>query len=571
MAYRWLMWLPPAPDCQALPLLAPDADRLYCAQQAAQDGTFDTIVVGIDLIRDWKPDHPLYRKAQISMNEWSATLLRYADAALKEEGLERAVEIASLIPQGSPLYEEAQERMAQWQQQWDDGEAVYQAALTAIEQQEWEQAREQVAALGDFSQPYWREHRADALSLKILDEQTARERLNEAIALAESGDSDQLIAALATITDIKPQTLAWDDAQSLQRQWGQTLVQQGLDAASAGDLTRAIALVQHVPIDLVEEGEGKNLLLYSYARGLTEFDSVPWQVNPFETWQLTEAIAAAQQISPDSPFYPLAQTDLAQWQRELDNLGHLQLAQWIAQAGNRPALNLAMRQAALVEPNDPRRLQAQTLMAHWNQEVLHIEHRPQLTLAQRMAEPGNLEALKAAIAHVSSFAEHQSHWPEADQWINHWTQQVQALEDRPILVAAREKATDGNWREAIAQAESISADRSLYAIAQDSIEEWQTELQFQIDEENLAEARSLASRMRLTQAIHYASQIQPGRPLYGEAQDLIQGWVAERERYRARQYARTQPQPQPTPQPNYSQGNRYDGYYDSRYYNYQRR
>ncbi len=550
-------------------MLAPDADRLYCAQQAANGGTLEAIVAGIELIENWKPGHPLYQKAQISMNEWSAALLRSADVALQEQGIDSAVEIASMIPQSSPLYEEAQDRMVQWQQQWERGEALYQAALKAIEQQDWSGAREQVAALGEVSQPYWREHRADDLSMKILDEQAARERLNKAIALAESDDPDQLVNALALIADIQPQTLAWEDAQLLYGQWGQALMQRGLDAANAGDLSRAIALVENVPIDLAGEGEGKNLLLYSYAQGLTNFNSVPWQVNPFETWQLTEAIAAAQQISPGSQFYTLAQTDLAQWQQELDNLGQLQLAQWIAQAGNRPAFDLAMRQAALVEPDAPRRLQAQTLIAHWNQKILQIEHRPQLALAQHMAEPGDLEALKAAIAHVSALADQHTHWPEADQWLEQWMQQVQALEDRPILVAAREKAAEGNWREAIAQAETIGVERSLYAIAQDSIEEWQTEMQVQIDEENLAQARSLASQMRLTQAIHHASQIQPGRPLYGEAQDLIQEWVTEREQYRARQYARNQPQW--TYQPNYSQGNRYDGYYDSRYYNDNRR
>ncbi|MEM9448454.1 MAG: hypothetical protein AAGA75_07960 [Cyanobacteria bacterium P01_E01_bin.6] len=573
IAYRWLTWLPPDPDCRELPLLASDSDRLYCAQQAAQDGAIDNILAGIDLTKDWHLGHPMYQKSQEALTEWSAAVLEHADMALRDDGLEPAVALVSRIPPNSSLYEDAQGLMTLWQQQWDNGETIYQQALDAIDQQDWSRAAEQVTALGQVPQSYWREERSHELSLKVLNEREAHDQLNEAAELAESGRPDDLVAAMSLIHTIPTESSAWQAAQPFIQQWGPTLVDQGLEALSVGNLDKALEHVQHVPLDLVEDGEAQNLLLFSHAKKLTAFESVPWVVNSTEVLHLAEAIDSVQRISDNSQLYGVAQESTVQWQIELDNVRQLQLAQWIAQIGSRPALELAMHQAATVGIDDPRRLQAQTLIAYWNQEVQNIQHRPQLAIAQRIAESGTTDALNAAIAYVSSVGVDPAQWTDAEQWIGQWTQQLQAIEDRPILIEARKLASEGNWKDAIARAQDIGIERSLYAIAQDSIEEWQGEFQLEQDTANLAQARAFAAQVRLTQAIHRASLVQPGQPLYEEAQSLISQWVAQRTRIQASRPASRPSEQSTTPSSSSntrSQQNSYEGYYDSRYYDYHR-
>lgn len=588
-AFHWLTHLPPAIDCQALTPLSTDGDRLYCAQNAAQSGELDDLVAGINLIKHWKPDHPMYRKSQIVMNEWSAELLSQAKAELETEGLDRAVEIASHIPPGSPLYEEAQDQITAWTNQWQQGEAIYETAQDAIQSQNWGQALNQVTQLGRLEQPYWQQQRADQLSIQILAEKEARETLTEIQDQAEDGSPDDLAAALEHVHTIPPQTLAWQDAQVLIVQWSQQLVDQSMETLAAGDLERALTLVEQVSPDQVQETAAADLVRFGYARRLANLNTAPWHTNPVDVWRLSEAIAAAEQVSPDSSFHDEVQAAIAQWHLQLDDLSQLQLAQWTASLGHRVALTLAMQQAAVIEPEHPRRVQAQTLIAHWDQEIQRIVDRPKLVQAQRQAQSGTLEDLRAAIALAQAIGSDRAIWPQVEEAIATWTGKIQAIEDRPLLEQAQQLAEEGQWREAIAKAETIGPDRSLHSTAQDHIGEWQAELQLEEDAAMLAEARSLASQQRLTNAIHLASQIQPGQPLHAEAQREIATWVNRREAIRASQ-SRSSPSPSssspsaptvnstPSPAPSSSEsdgsdGNQYngsyEGYFDSRYYNSQ--
>ena len=70
-AYLWLAGLPPLPDCRSITPLSPDANRLYCAQEVARSGKLDDLLSGISLVKDWSPNHPLYRNSQQALAKWS--------------------------------------------------------------------------------------------------------------------------------------------------------------------------------------------------------------------------------------------------------------------------------------------------------------------------------------------------------------------------------------------------------------------------------------------------------------------------------------------------------------------
>ncbi|MEB3211956.1 MAG: hypothetical protein VKL39_11405 [Leptolyngbyaceae bacterium] len=569
-AYQWLTWLPPDPDCQNPQFFVSESDQLYCAQQTAQDGDIEAVLAGIDLTADWGPEHPMYRKSQEALTEWSAVVIDYAKLSLEEDGLEAAIAFLNRIPSHSSRYDEAQTLLTQWQDQWNEAEQIYQQAIAAIEQQEWSQASEHLTALKQVSQPHWSGDRAQDLSVRIQDEKAARGHFMEAMTLAQSGRSEDVSAAVSIMQSIQPETLAWKDAQGVIKQWGRTLIAAGFEALQAGNIDTALGHVQHLPIEIADEGEPKNLLRFSHAKQLTTFERVPWEVAPTEALQLSEAIATARPIPSDSQLYSLAQEAIAQWQRERDNVNQLQVAQWLARMGSRQTLELAIHQAQQIGINEPRRLQAQTLIAHWTQEVNNIQYRPQLAMARRMAAAETKDAIQSAIAHVQAVGVDPVQWPASEQWLSLWTQQLQAIEDRPILIEARELAASGDWEEAIERANEISAERSLYTIAQDHIEEWQSEFQLERNRAYLAEARSLASRIYLTQAIARASLIERGQPLYDEAQGLISQWVSQRERIRRQQSSQGNSNDSQSSPNRSSRQNSYEGYYDSRYYDYHR-
>ncbi|MGB3492870.1 MAG: hypothetical protein WBA57_09090 [Elainellaceae cyanobacterium] len=578
IAYSLLTQLPPATDCEGLSPLTSDGERLYCAQVAAQSGDRADLIAGIQLIENWKPSHPMYRKAQVSMTEWSAALLNEAKLVLQEEGLEPAVEIATQVPPSSPLYEEAQDRINTWQQEWQQGEEMYAKAIAAMSEQSWGIASNQVRALGQLDFPYWKQTRADELSRRILHEQEAYQVLQAAQQKVED-DPSQIATALADLQEIASGKLVSDEAQALMQQWGDILIAKGMEALDAGDLSQALDFVQSVPLELIDEPMALDLVRLSQAKQLAELEPSHWQSNPVGLWRLMEAIAAAQAIEPDSLLYDEAQTAIAQWQGEREDLTQLQMAQWIASFGNRYAFDLAKRQAEAVAPRRPRRVQAQTLIAHWRQETQRILDRPFLVQAVTIAEAGTLESFRTAIAAVQSIDSSRAIFPQVEQAIAQWNQEIQAIEDGPILEEARQLATEGQWRDAIAKAETIGADRALHEIAQGNVAEWRSKLQLEIDQQWLVEARSLAQRRRLTNAIGIASQIQPSQPLYSEAQAEISQWVEEREAIRAQQTPEPSPTPPsptrspaaPAPAPQQPStppaGGNYEGYFDSRYYN----
>ena len=591
IAYSLLTQLPPATNCEGMSPLASDGERLHCAQAAAKSGERADLIAGIQLIEDWQPSHPMYRKAQVSMNEWSAALLNEAKLVLQEEGLEPAVELATHIPPESPLYEEAQERIQAWEQEWQQGEEIYDKAIAAMSQQSWGVASDQIRALGQLELPYWQQKRATDLSLQIVHEQEAYQVLQSAQQQVKD-DPSQLVSALKELQSVATGTLVSDEAQVLVQEWAGILIADGMEALETGDLDRALELVQSIPVAQIDKPIAQDLVQLSQAQQLADLDASHWQTNPIGIWRLMEAIAAAETITPESLLYGEAQDALAQWQGELEDLTQLQMAQWIASTGNRYTLDLAALQAEAIEPGRPRRVQAQTLIAHWRQESQRILDRPLLAQATAIAEDGTIDSLREAIAQLQSISPERAIFPQVEQAISQWTQQIQAIEDGPILTEARQLAADGKWQEAIAKAETIAAERSLHDIAQSNMAEWRSELQLEIDQRWLAEARSMAERRRLTSAINTASQIQPGQPLHNEAQSAINQWVEQREAIRARQAP--QPTPAPTntrstpsrssspaprqpsapsqssapPQPSSappSNGN-YDGYFDSRYY-----
>ncbi|MGF1513981.1 MAG: hypothetical protein ACFB5Z_09850 [Elainellaceae cyanobacterium] len=533
VALQSLLEPPPIPNCRALSPLAAPAKRLHCAQQLASTGRSAHLVASINMLRSWGPEHSLYSESQALLTDWSSALLENAEDALHVAGLGPAVRLARYIPANSTVYKTAQANIDDWRQQWAEGERVYEEAVAALEQRDWKQASQQVIALGDLDSPYWHQTRANALSLRIIAEQQGHQTVTAAQKMAASQSPDQLAAALVHIQTIAPQTFAQEAAAPLIETWSKAVIEAAAAKQAAGQLEEAVQLVQAVPVDLAMQSDfsqAQDLIRYSHAQRLARQASE----QPERWWLLTEAIAAAQAIAPQSDLAERLQPQLSQWRSQLNARGQLQVAQVIASSGQRRLLQFSLAQADAIKADSDAKVplhgQADALGQRWRHALAQIDGRPYFTLAQQTAKPGTEQALSDAIGIAEPLIASGIEWPQVQQALTDWRSRLQTLEDRPILTQAQQLAADGDFQAAVAKVETIAAGRSLHAQAQSLAQEWQGALRAVEDRGRLDDARALAGRLRLSRAIELAQTVVPASgAVYDEAQVAIAQWQRERD------------------------------------------
>ena len=475
-AFFWLTAIPPATDCQNISPLSSDMERLHCAQEAAQSGELPELIAGLELVETWTPAHPLYNEANRWMAEWSNSVLGIARQRMTQNDLEGALELANRIPPTSPLYTETQATIAQWQEVWQQGETLFNQAQEALKQQDWDLAYAKIFELRDHPYDYWRTQQANTLSEQVQTEKQARRILAEATSIAQIDNPQQLVAATERLRQIDRNTHTWVEAQPALKQWGESLLIAGGQRWQEKQFDEAIAFAESAKLsaDLLVDAE--NLVKLSQSRQMAISSGSQWKVTPQHLWSMMEAVAAVRQIQPDSRFYAQAQASLESWDAQLQDMLQLQYAQVTASLGNRDAVETAIAQAKQIDFNRPRRLQAQTLIAHWQQEAERLEDQPILFYAQKLAEPETLAALKTAIAQVNQIPFGRVLHGEAQGLAYAWGQKVEVLEDEPFLTLAQSQARQGLLREAIQTASVIRSGRALYSRAQAAIGNWQAQI-----------------------------------------------------------------------------------------------
>lgn len=492
LSWLWLTSLPQETNCQKLTALSSDRELLSCAQAAAQSGQLADVTKSLNLVAQWTPDHPLYTEAQHWMAQWSDSLLIKAKELIRHRDLQSSIALVNRIPKSSPAYEEAQATIATWQQQWQIGEQIKRKAQLAMQHQQWNRAAEQILRLREFDYDFWRIQQADRLTQQIVWEKQARQWLSQAEQQARSGQLQDLARAIRTTDQISRQTYTWKVAQTYTQRWGDTLLKAGFQAWRRGNLQQAIDLAEQTALIPAWKREAQNLIYLSRAHQVARVSSVQWQVTPKHLGSLITAIALAQQISPDSRFRVQARGSFTAWQTQLADLAQLQAAQMLADLRQPASLKLAIAQAQQIAPDRPRRRQAQTLVAHWYQEIQRIEDAPYLAQARELADPDSIPALKAAIREANMIAKGRALWGEAQGLISQWQRQIQVLEDEPFLNLARLQARQGELSLAIDTASVIRPGRALYAEAQAAIQAWQVTIQ-NIAAQTEAEAAALAA------------------------------------------------------------------------------
>ncbi len=526
-ALSLLTRIPPLPECDEVTTSSTESDRLICAQTELRAGSAKNLIQAVKLTASFPETHLLYSDAQPVLIEASERLLAKATEKMHQGDLATAVEWASQIPIDTPLREQAQAAIWNWQQEWKQGEAIANEIPQAIAAKDWSTAEARLQDLKLLTSDFWLGKRYDQLLAAKELEQKAWAQIDQARALANTGEPENIGQALVIAQKVNLTSQAWKDAQEDINRWGQNMLLYSFQRWELGDVEGAIAAAQKLPPDPNLAPEAQDLIRFSHAKRLA--DSVPKNTsNLSHLFKLMEAIHAAEQIPPESTFYKASQEFVKIWYAELEDLRVLQFANSVASLRQGWSYNYASQLAWTVGADRPRRIQAQTFIASWEDEIERIEDRPILRHAQALARRSTIPALQAAIAEAKKIALGRALRIEAQTQIAAWLDQIEIIQDQPILNEASALATENKLKEAIAAAQKIPNDRALFDQAQTMIKDWTRTLQIEEDSPLLERAKSLAYQGSLTEAINTAAQIGPGRALHGEAQNLIDSWEAER-------------------------------------------
>lgn len=522
LATALLLRLPAVPNCPSIfwPMASASL-RIYCAQLAANKDTVDDLLSAIELVNELPKNHPLRPEINRNIEQWSEQLLNLCNNTFNEGKLEDAIAMARKIPADVVAYSLVEERIKYWQETWSKAEEIYNKAEAELRKQNWPQAFREAVQLLDIDNKYWATVKYEEIS-NIM--KTAREdgaALGKAYSLADQGGLEKLLEAIKAARNIDKNSRIYEKSREAIKEFSQKMMDLAEDSLEKRDLSGAVEIARQIPEEAKLKEEVADFIELARAESLTWQDSVSG---------LESAIAAAQKIAPNRPFYSKAKQLISEWQDSIQNLSYLEKARSLARTGNVRDLKAAISQAEQIDRSKPRWEEAQSEIDRWRGEIETQEDRPYLERAEMLARSGDVNSLQAAINQAGIIGRNRALYSQAQEKIQQWSGQIQEQQDRPILDIANQLARSSSpesLEAAISQARKIGSGRALYEEAQAKIDEWNRQIQEQQDRPIIDNARQLAAMGQYSDAINRAERIMAGRALYDEAQDSIEAWKGE--------------------------------------------
>jgi hypothetical protein len=527
----WLTRIPPLPDCEQVTPFHSASDLLYCAKAQARTGDPNSLVQSVLLTANWPKTHAHYDDSQEILKDASEQILVLANRWAQSGKLDDAVTLAGKIPLDTPLRQPAQAVIFEWQQDWEQGRAIEAQLKPALAASDWDLAREHLQAFKTLKSDYWLSTRHMHWQRQFQIERQAWDQLLQARDLAATNEIDNLYQAVVLARAIDLRSQVWPAAEADVDRWSKTVIDVALQRWQVGNRDSALELASAVPPSPDLSAAAQELVALSHAQALAR------QAEPTgeglaprydHLFGLMAATSAINQLPANSPYRTADVSSGEQWSEQISDLRRLKFSDMVARLGQQITYNWAIHQAQMVEVGRPRRIQGQTLVAQWQANIQRIQDRPVLAEARSLARPGTIPALETAIAKAEEIPQGRALRVEAQTLVAKWQQEIQVIEDRPILDAAVALAEQGNLREAVSEALKIDSSRALHSRAQLLVQDWTASIQIAEDKPILDEAKNLAYSGSLSAAINLAGQIAPGRALSGEAQTAIALWKAER-------------------------------------------
>lgn len=178
------------------------------AEQLAANGSYRDAIAQASTI---PTDSPFFLAAQQAIERWSNRLLQMAEGCYQmmasctsDKQIDYAVTIATAIPDHSPVYAKAQQRIQQWQTEQRKNEWSLQAARQALQQNDWETAEQEAAKMTDH--PLWQREKLAILQAvqSVAEAEEYAEIERSALQYLENDDLENAIYEAQKLPDVPP-------------------------------------------------------------------------------------------------------------------------------------------------------------------------------------------------------------------------------------------------------------------------------------------------------------------------------------------------------------------------------
>ena len=516
-----LVRLPQSRDCpRIIRPLASASLKLYCAQMSASQGTAEGLLEAIELVKSLPSDHPLQQNADEYLKRWAFDLVVLAEEQYNNGELALALDTLAVIPldrlpceENQCPRKEIQTWKEEWQALWKKADAITQEAEKALLNQDWDKAAAAATKLLALDNRYWQITRYNELNAQITEVRDSNSSLARAKKLADQGGAANLAEAIKLAAEVESDSRLFNIAQAQIATYSEKMMTLADQALEAKDLQGAIAIVDQIP-DLAN--------LEPKIEDFKTIANVQAQTWSGQISDYREAISQLSRVGSDRPLYSRSRGLITRWQKEIQDLAHLDRARTLAKRGSITGYMTAIAEVSLIPQHHPRFEQSQKLIAEWNGEIQTLEDAPYLERARRLADAGTIPALQTAISEANQINADRRLYGEAQASVREWVKQIERLEDSPHLAEAERLANSGQFPAAIAAAQRISPDRFLYDEAQSLIEDWQLQIEA---EYSLQQARGLGSNAdspeSLGAAIRAANEVSSQTPQRAEADNVI--------------------------------------------------
>ncbi len=533
LSYHSILRQPGPPKCDRVfwPFASASL-RLYCAQEKANKPTLENLFAAIGLVDALGRNHPLRTAVNPLIERWSTQALDLAEEAFHNGDLERAIQFAQKIPAQTTAHALVEERIGRWRKIWSQGQAIYDQAEAALDQENWRKAFSIMVRLLQVDNRYWSKTQYEALNQKIIGAQQDEIKLAEIRQLRRVGNLESLTKALGLAQELGPESVFRKSAQSEIIKISRTLMEIAEDALEDRNLNLALEALQIVP---------RNVALWPEAQDMTEIAYAMSSAWDGSVASLEDAIAQISKVGPDRPLYARAKSLAEQWLAQMGHARLLQQAQSTAQEGSIPALANAINQAEQISADSPFWDEAQGDIADWRRQQQILEDTPTLDQADQLSLRGDRAALVAAIQKAQQIQPGRALYNTAQSRIQDWQNQIQQIDspyafepipsspenqDLPLEAdptqqlwqdaqALADQGTPEGLVAAIETASRIPRESSLHFQATRSMDNWGRQL--------LQIAQSYANSERDT-AIAIAEQIPASSGAYESAQLQLQQW-----------------------------------------------
>jgi hypothetical protein len=490
-------------------------DRFFCAQEAASKRTADDLLRAIELVNALPPDHPLRPRINGQIDRWSQDILRLGNSSFQEGRLEEAIAIARKIPQNVPAYETVQKQIEKWQSIWSDAEKTYRTAEDYLRQEEWAQAFRQATLLLDSGNTFWESAKYEQLTKVIEATKAEGNKLVKARNTASDGSLDNLVTGIKLAQGIGQNSYLYQAANKLIAEFSKKIMAIAQKRLQAGDWQQAAAIVNQIP----EAGNLKEQI-----QDFNLLASATAQGMTGSVDGLSKAIELAQKLNSGRPLYKQAQDLVGRWQQEMADVKVLDLASRLAAPGGVKDLRAAIAQLQTVPESNPRTAEVRSQISRLSRQIELLEDSPYLQRANDLANTGDPNSLEAAVAQASRIAQGRALYGEAQGKIQAWIERRQRLVDQPFLERAQQLAARGNLAEAIEMARRIRSGRVLYEEARSNIRNWEAQFQGEQGLQSARQAARAGTADALQSAISLALQVPDSSSLSSQATEAIDEW-----------------------------------------------